>query len=104
MKRITSAELRELINSATDFQLIDVREVHEHEAFNLGGILIPLSDITQKMDVVEKDKPVVLYCRVGMRSQIAIQRLQSKYPFRNLINLQGGTEGWKKDFCADPTD
>jgi adenylyltransferase/sulfurtransferase len=104
MKSITSQELKEWMNSAADFQLIDVREIHEHEEFNLGGILIPLSDITQKMDEVEKNKPVVLYCRVGMRSQIAIQRLQSKYPFHNLINLHGGTEGWKNIFCPDCPD
>ena len=98
MKSITVTELKELINNKEDFQLIDTREPHEHEGFNIGGILIPLSDITKCSHQVEKQKPVVLYCRKGIRSQIAIQRLQKKFPFKNLINLTGGTEAWKKQY------
>jgi len=98
MKSITVTELKELINSKKDFQLIDTREPYEHENFNIGGILIPLGEITKRSYQVEKQKPVVLYCRKGIRSQIAIQRLQEKFPFKNLINLIGGTEAWKKQY------
>jgi adenylyltransferase/sulfurtransferase len=73
-----------------------VREKHEHEDFNIGGTLIPLDEITRHVDDIEKEKPVILYCRIGMRSQIAIQRLLEKYPFTNLVNLVGGIEAWKK--------
>ena len=79
-------------------QLIDVREVHEHNAFNIGGKLIPLSEVTKHIDEIEKEVPVIFYCRVGVRSQVAIQRLSSKYPFDNLVNLAGGMEAWKKEF------
>ncbi len=98
MKSITSKELAELIKTGTDIQLIDVREINEHEAFNIGGTNIPLQDITKHISQIEKEIPVVMYCRVGIRSQIAIQRLQEKYPFQNLTNLIGGTEAWKKQF------
>ena len=96
MKGITSKELSVLLQSNADIQLIDVRETHEHEDFNIGGTLIPLDQITRHVDDLEKEKPVILYCRVGMRSQIAIQRLLEKYPFKNLVNLVGGVEAWKK--------
>ena len=98
MKGITPIELSELINSATDLQLIDVRELDEHEAFNIGGLLIPLGQIMAEVENIEKEKPVIVYCRKGIRSQIAIQRLQNKYQFDNLINLTGGTDTWKKEF------
>lgn len=101
MKQITPAELTELLKLEPTLQLIDVREVYEHEAFNIGGKLIPLTDILKHADTIEKVKPVVFYCRMGVRSQIAIQRLQQKFPFTNLINLQGGTEAWKKQFPAN---
>ena len=97
MKTITVTGLRQLINNKEDFQLIDTREPYEHATFNIGGVLMPLGDITKLIEQIEKQKPVVLYCRVGVRSQIAIQRLQEKYPFTNLINLIGGTEAWKKE-------
>lgn len=98
MKSINVTALKQLIISKEDFQLIDVREVYEHAAFNIGGTLIPLEDITKQLHQIEKEKPVILYCRAGVRSQIAIQRLQEKFSFKNLINLTGGTEAWKKEF------
>lgn len=96
MKSITATELKEKINGTEDIQLIDVREPDEHTEYNIGGELIPLSEIARQVDQIATDKPVILYCRKGIRSQIAIQRLQEKFPFTNLYNLIGGTEAWKK--------
>ena len=96
MNSITAIALKEKINNAEDFQLIDVRESFEHEEFNIGGQLIPLNEIIQHIDKIATNKPVILYCRKGIRSQIAIQRLQEKSPFTNLTNLIGGMEAWKK--------
>ena len=98
MNSITPIALKEKINKAEDFQLIDVREPYEHEEFNIGGELIPLNEIAQQPEKIATNKPVIIYCRKGIRSQIAIQRLQEKFPFTNLINLIGGTEAWKKQF------
>ena len=102
MNSITVTALANLIENKTDFQLIDVREPEEHEEFNIGGQLIPLSEIAQQLQQIDTSKPVILYCRKGIRSQIAIQRLQDKFPFTNLINLIGGTEAWKKQFTPNP--
>lgn len=98
MQSISAIALKEKIDKAEDFQLIDVRELYEHEDFNIGGELIPLHEIAQQSEKIATDKPVIIYCRKGIRSQIAIQRLQEKFPFTNLINLIGGTEAWKKQF------
>jgi len=98
MNSITAIALKQRIENKEDFQLIDVREPEEHAEFNIGGVLIPLSDIVQQVDKIPTGKPVILYCRKGIRSQVAIQRLQEKFPFANLYNLIGGTEAWKKQF------
>ncbi|MEO6254973.1 MAG: rhodanese-like domain-containing protein [Ferruginibacter sp.] len=98
MNSITAIALKEKIDRGEDFQLVDVREAEEHAEFNINGQLIPLHQITQQIDKIATDKPVIIYCRKGIRSQIAIQRLQEKYPFTNLLNLIGGTEAWKKQF------
>ncbi len=98
INNITVTQLFELINANKDFQLIDTREPTEHAEFNIGGTLIPLGDIIKNLHQIDKEKKVVLYCRHGIRSQIAIQRLQQKFPFKNLVNLVGGIEEWKKHF------
>ena len=98
MKSITATELSQLINAESDLQLIDVREPEEHAAFNIGGLLIPLNEIVQQANKIALDKPVIIYCHHGIRSQIAIQRLQEKFAFTNLINLIGGTAAWEKQF------
>ena len=98
MQAVTVKELAQLLHDNADIQLIDVREADEHDEFNIGGTLIPLGEVIQQADKIAKEKPVIVYCRKGIRSQIAIQRLQEKFPFNNLINLIGGTEAWKKTF------
>ncbi len=98
MKSITVNGLAALMESNEAFQLVDVREGSEHKVFNIGGTLIPLGDIIKNMEAIDKQLPVIFYCRMGIRSQIAIQRLQEKMPFNNLFNLTGGMEAWKKEF------
>lgn len=98
MKSITVLACKEKIDNKEDLQLIDVREPDEHNEFNIGGQLIPLNAIVQQVEKIDTAKPVIFYCRKGIRSQVAIQRLQDKFPFTNLFNLIGGTEAWKKQF------
>lgn len=98
MKSISSKELAELIEAGLAIQLIDVREYDEHAAFNIGGILIPLPEVSKHLGKIKKDEPVIVYCQKGIRSHIAIQRLQNKFPFDNLLNLTGGIDAWKKQF------
>ena len=97
MQSITATALKQKLDNKEDIQLIDVREPMEHEEFNIGGELIPLGEIIQQSDKISKDKDVIFYCRKGIRSQFAIQPLMDKFPYTNLINLIGGTEGWKKE-------
>ena len=98
MQSITPRQLKEFLDKPETIQLIDVREPNEHDVFNIGGELIPLENITKQLDRIQQDKPVILYCRKGLRSAIAIQRLQERFPFHNLINLVGGMEAWRREF------
>lgn len=94
MQQISTKQLQKKLNENDDFFLLDVREEWEHKAFNIGGTLIPLDEVIRKAADICMDKPVVVYCRKGVRSQIAIQRLEDKYGFANLLNLEGGIEKW----------
>lgn len=90
VSQINTKTLREWQKEGRDFQLIDVRETHEYAASNLGGQLMPLSELEQYVPQIDRHKPVVVHCQSGLRSQKAIQLLQSQYNFTNLINLTGG--------------
>jgi rhodanese-related sulfurtransferase len=96
-KSITPIELHRKLLQQENLLLIDVREPFEHDEFNIGGTLIPLPEITKYINEISTDKEVIFYCKKGIRSSIAIQRLQEKFPFTNLINLKGGIDAWKKE-------
>ena len=97
MNHISPQELKQRIEDGQLF-LLDVRELTEHQEFNIGGTLIPLGELMLHTNKIPSDQPVVVYCKKGIRSQIAIQRLEEKLGFTNLINLKGGMDAWKKIF------
>ncbi len=92
MKEVSYSELEILRSEHPGLLLIDVREPFEHEAYNIGGENIPLGDIMQAGHRIPSTEPVVVYCRKGVRSRIAIQRLSERYGLQNLVNLAGGLE------------
>ncbi len=95
MNQVTPSELKHWIVQGKDFLLIDIRETWEREAFNIGGTHIPMGALLASLNRIPKDKDVVLYCEKGIRSVLAIQRLET-LDFHNLINLSGGTTAWKR--------
>lgn len=101
MKEVTVDELKKMIDSGAQFQLIDVREEFEYDTSNLGGKNIPLADILLEKDEIDRDKPVVIHCRSGKRSAQAVQLLQQAGGFDNLSNLKGGILAWKETFDPD---
>ena len=96
MKQISPGELYHLLKQNPVVKLIDVREQYEHDVFNIGGTLIPLEEIMKQKDIIPNKEPVIVYCRKGIRSAIAIQRLEEKFGFTNLINLAGGMDAWQR--------
>ena len=90
MKEITAQELKRMRDSGEQFQLIDVREPYEAEICSIGGELIPMGELVDRIAELRRDVPVVVHCRSGARSSAVIQALNGRYGFTNLINLKGG--------------
>jgi len=97
MKEVTVQELKEMLDSKADFQLIDVREPHEYDICNLGGELIPQGEIPYNTDKISTDKKVVIHCRSGARSGNMVQWLEKNKGLTNLYNLKGGILAWAKE-------
>jgi rhodanese-related sulfurtransferase len=94
MKEITSKELKKMMDSNEDFQLIDVREPWEVEEATIGGLNIPMGNVILRVDEISKDKKTIIYCKAGMRSATVIKTLEQKFGYENLYNLQGGIVGY----------
>ncbi len=78
-KELALEDLSGLIERHKDLQLFDVRSREEHQRGNLGGLCIPLAEISDFNDF-GLSGPVVCYCSGGIRSKEAANFLKSKYP------------------------
>jgi len=94
VKAISVEELKQLMDSDHDFQLIDVREQNEKAFADIGGELIPMQTILSRIDSIDRNKKVIVYCRSGNRSGRVIAELQRQFGFDNLYNLAGGILAW----------
>jgi rhodanese-related sulfurtransferase len=96
---ITAPELKEKIERGDDFVLIDVREPYEREEFNIGGQHIPIGAFMNSLEELEpsREKEIVVYCRSGNRSGMAVHLLKAA-GFKNPRNLIGGMLMWQDYF------
>lgn len=101
MKEKTVSELKAMMDSGADFQLIDVREPHEYEICNIKGELIPMNDVPDHIDEISKEKIVVVHCRSGVRSARIIEYLEQSHGYTNLYNLKGGILAWADEIDFD---
>lgn len=75
--------------------LLDVREPWEHEEAAIPGTdaLIPLGQLAQRVNELDPDAAIVVYCRSDNRSGQA-QALLQDAGFTNVRNLEGGIINW----------
>lgn len=74
--------------------ILDVREPHEYAIDNLGGHLIPLSELPHRLSELDAQKTIVIYCKKGPRSQTAAHILKQAN-FNAVFYLMGGIETWR---------
>jgi sulfur-carrier protein adenylyltransferase/sulfurtransferase len=93
IREITVIELKNLMDNGEKYQLIDVREPYEYEIANLGGVLIPLESLRERIGEISSTEMVIVHCRSGARSARAIEKL-THLGFQNTFNLKGGILEW----------
>ena len=88
---VEPARARELIDSGA--QVVDVRTAGEHAAGHIAGAAhIPLDRLDQEAGELDRDRPLVVYCRGGNRSGMAAEALRgSGWDARS---IEGGLEAW----------
>jgi sulfur-carrier protein adenylyltransferase/sulfurtransferase len=93
---ITAADLKEMLDAGKDPYLVDVREPVEYEIVKIpGGVLVPKDRILSGEALAElpQDKPLVLYCKTGIRSAEALAAVKAA-GFRDAVHVQGGVTAW----------
>lgn len=95
---ISTTELSKLLSeNRSKIQLVDVRDINENPQIeSLKELNIPLVEIIDNAHFIDRNKKVIVFCKSGVRSAIAIQLLQKKFGMKNLYNLKGGVNEWIK--------
>ena len=94
---VKPTEFAQKLNSG-EGQLIDVRTPKEYKSgYIKGAVNMHLydNDFEQRIDTLDKNKPVYVYCKVGGRSAEAVTIMKNK-GFRHIIELDGGMDAWNE--------
>ncbi|MDQ6649202.1 MAG: adenylyltransferase/sulfurtransferase MoeZ [Actinomycetota bacterium] len=91
---ITAAELKAMFDQDEKFLLVDVREPAEWEIVRIpGAVLIPKGDLPAHLAELPQDRPIVAYCKTGIRSAEALATLKGA-GFASARHVQGGVTAW----------
>ena len=92
------------LHRAGEIELVDVREQHERDAGHVAGSRhIEFSRLSQEATSIDREKPLVLYCRMGGRSSVALQAFRASG--FDAHNMEGGLLAWAdKGLPLEPED
>src|SRR5580658_8860401 len=92
IEQISVTTFKQQRDAGKDYFLLDVREPHEYKIAEIGGYLIPLGDLQNRVGELDKNRDIVVQCKSGGRSQKAAEFLQQA-GFK-VKNLAGGILAW----------
>lgn len=93
-KEIDPNQAAELMKSSENLLLLDVREQHEYDNAHIEGVrLIPLGQLPEQYETLEKGQPILCICAGGVRSEKAARFLLSQ-EFEDVTNMAEGMNGW----------
>jgi rhodanese-related sulfurtransferase len=90
---VSTDEVQKLVEEGADVQLVDVREPYEHEAGRIAGARhIELERLASQAETLDRERPVIFYCRLGARSGMAANAFRrAGFDARS---MDGGLERW----------
>lgn len=92
-RAIASDEAKRLIEDGA--QLVDVRADHEWEVGHIAGAVhLPLDELAGRAGELDRERPVVVYCRGGNRCQMAAEALAGAG--FDATPMDGGIPAWEQ--------
>jgi adenylyltransferase/sulfurtransferase len=91
---LSPAQVKERLQGDSQVQLIDVRSPQDYkEGYIKGSRLIPLPELPTRLREIKADRPVLLFCRSGMRSSNALSLLKNN-GYTQVEQISGGIMAW----------
>lgn len=87
---IKEISFEEYKKQASNYNLLDVRTQVERDEHYIESVHIPLDELPKRYTEIPDDKDLVVFCKSGVRSKLAINILQSNGFKKKLVSLQGG--------------
>lgn len=96
---VSAVKVYEAVYGEDSLQLVDVRTQDEYDVSHLKNaqnICVTSPDFKEKVAVLDKEKPVYVYCKKGGRSAKAATILK-ELGFTKVYDLQGGLTSWQEE-------
>lgn len=96
VKLVTAEEMQSILEME-DVQLVDVRsekEYHQGHIVNSQNIDFNSPTFDEDIAKLDKEKPVILYCKGGGRSAKCAKKLKDA-GFEKVYDLEGGISKWR---------
>jgi len=98
---VSVRELKQKLDARENFQLVDVREPIEYEMAKIDGAkLIPLGELPERLNELDRHQLTIVHCHSGQRSAAAV-RLMREAGFEKVFNLEGGIAKWSDEIDSD---
>jgi len=98
---VSVRELKQKLDAHESFQLVDVREPFEHEIASIDRAkLIPLGELPERLNELDRDRLTIVHCHSGQRSAQAVGLLREA-GFANVFNLEGGIAKWSDEIDSE---
>jgi adenylyltransferase/sulfurtransferase len=98
--QIAVTDLKKRLDAGEDLFVLDVREPFEYQIANIGGTLIPMGQVPQRLDEIDRNREIVVQCKSGGRSQ-RIAEFLKQAGYEKVANLAGGILAWSDQ--VDPS-
>jgi rhodanese-related sulfurtransferase len=93
IREVSREEAQKMVDEGA--QLVDVRADHEWEMGRIEGAThLPLAELAERTEEIDKDRPVVFYCRGGNRSTMAAEAMAAAG--YDAAKLSEGIVGWSE--------
>ncbi|MCE7793961.1 sulfurtransferase TusA family protein [Salipaludibacillus sp. CUR1] len=98
---VNNDELKEKLGEGKKIKLVDVREPAEYTFARIPGAKsIPMGELEERLNELDKDDEIYVVCRTGNRSNMAAQVLDEK-GYKNVTNVKPGMSEWEYETESD---
>jgi adenylyltransferase/sulfurtransferase len=97
LREIDVHQLESRMEKDSNFVILDVRELHEVDICRLpDSVVIPLGELPDRLDELDRDAETIIYCKVGGRSAKALAIL-NEAGFTDVCHVIGGINAWSTE-------